>query len=467
MKKLKVLFASSEVVPFAKTGGLADVAGSLPLSLEKLGQDVRVVMPKYASCKVQGDETKIGKNIPVYFIRNDGYFDRPQLYGDKFGDYKDNLDRFSFFSREILELCKRIGFAPDVINCNDWQTALVPVYLNTIYKYDPFFANTKVLYTIHNLAYQGLFDKDEFPKIGLDWSLFNINYFEFYGKVNLMKVGIVYADSISTVSPTYAEEILTPEFGCGLEGVLATRRDSLYGILNGIDYELWNPEVDPKIFKKYSSETLGYKYINKEMLQKETGLKIDRDVPMIGLISRLADQKGLDLIAKVIDELLDSKVQFILLGTGENKYHLLFEKMAVKHKGNASINLKFDAVLAQKIYAASDLFLIPSRYEPCGLGQMISFKYGAIPIVRQTGGLKDSVEEYDSATGSGSGFTFVEYDHKKFFAAIKKALSRYKDRERWTALVKKVMKLDFSWEKSAGEYISLYNRILTRTACKS
>ncbi len=462
MGRLKVLLASSEVVPFAKTGGLADVAGSLPLALEECGADARIIMPKYASVKVRGDSTKIGKNVKVYFIENDDYFNRKELYGDKFGDYKDNLDRFVLFSREILERCKKENFAPDMIHCNDWQTALVPVYLNTLYKYDPFFAKTKALYTIHNLAYQGLFQKEEYPKIGLDWALFNMDCFEFYGKVNLMKAGIVYSDAISTVSKSYAKEILTQEFGCGLEGVLKNREDALYGILNGIDYNLWSPQIDPKIFKNYSSDSLQDKYLNKEMFQKEIGLKVDRNIPMFGMISRLAEQKGADLVADIVDKLLNMKAQFVLLGTGDNKYHLIFEKIAKKYPSSASINLKFDAVLAQKIYAASDMFFIPSRYEPCGLSQMISFKYGTIPIVRQTGGLKDTVEEFNPRTGKGTGFTFVEPRSKDLLESIKKAIVVYKDKPLWMSLVKYVMSLDYSWEASAKEYISAYNTILDK-----
>lgn len=459
MGKLKVLLASSEVVPFAKTGGLADVAGSLPIALEEAGVDVRVIMPKYASVKSKEDETVIGRAVKVYFVKNDGYFNRKELYGDKFGDYIDNLDRFAFFSREVLERCKRENFKPDIIHCNDWQTALVPVYLNTLYKFDPFFADTKTLFTIHNMAYQGVFPKEDFPKTGLDWALFSIKYFEFYDKVNLMKAGLVYSDAISTVSPTYAKEILTDEFGCGLEGVLKTRKDSLSGILNGIDAEVWNPETDRKIFKHYSSKDPESKYVNKEKLQLETGLKVDREIPMIGMISRLADQKGFDLLAKIIDELLNTKVQFILLGTGDNKYHVFFERMAKMHPKNASINLKFDAVLAQRIYASSDLFLIPSRYEPCGLGQMISFRYGAIPVVRQTGGLKDSVTEFDIKTGEGNGFAFSEYKSEAFHSAIKRGLNLYRNRAVWEDLVKKVMTLDYSWKSSAKEYEKLYGKI--------
>lgn len=462
MARLKVLLASSEVVPFAKTGGLADVAGSLPLSLEELGVDVRVIMPKYASVKASGDSAKIGKSIKVYFVENEDYFNRKELYADLFGDYKDNLDRFVFFSREILERCRKEGFAPDIIHCNDWQTALVPVYLNTIYKYDPFFANTRTLYTVHNLAYQGMFPKEEFPKIGLDWALFHIDYFEFYDKVNLMKAGLVYSDAISTVSPTYAKEILTREFGCGLEGVLKTRENALFGILNGIDYNLWSPEKDTKIFKNYSVDSLQDKYLNKEMFQKEMGLKVDRNIPMFGMITRLAEQKGADFVADIIDKLLNMKAQFVLLGTGDIKYHVIFEKIAKKYTTSASISLKFDAVLAQKIYASSDFFFIPSRYEPCGLSQMISFRYGTAPVVRQTGGLKDTVQEFDPKTGKGTGFTFIEPKSEELFSAVKKSLIVYKDKPLWMSLVKYLMGLDYSWEASAKEYINLYNKVVKK-----
>lgn len=460
MAKLKVLIASSEVVPFAKTGGLADVAGSLPIALEELGVDARVIMPKYSCIKTKGDEARIGKGVKVYFVKNEDYFRRKSLYGDKFGDYHDNLDRFAFFSRELLERCKEEDFSPDIIQCNDWMTALVPVYLRTIYKDDPFFEKTKVLLTIHNMAYQGLFAKEEFPKTGLDWSLFNIDNFEYYDKVNLMKAGIIYADAINTVSPTYAEEILTPMGGCGLEGVLKTRQDDLCGILNGIDCKIWDPAKDPKIFRNYSAEDPDDKYVNKEGLQKEAGLKVDRDIPLIGMISRLADQKGFDLLAKIIDELLNIKLQFILLGTGENKYHIILQKMAKRHPKNTSINLKFDAILAQRIYAGCDLFLLPSKYEPCGLSQMISFRYGTIPVVRQTGGLKDSVQEFDLKTGSGSGFTFEEYRAEYFLAAIKRALAAYKNKGAWEKLIGKVLKLDFSWKHSAKEYLKLYDKMI-------
>ncbi|MBN1527211.1 MAG: glycogen synthase GlgA [Candidatus Omnitrophica bacterium] len=462
MERLKILFASSAVAPFAKTSGLADVSGSLPIALEELGVDIRVVMPKYASVANGPDETTIGKNIKVYFVPHEDYFVRKELYGDKFGDYRDNLDRFSFFCREALERCKRENFRPDIIHCHDWQTALIPVYLSTLYKYDPFFAKTKTLFTIHNLAYQGLFAKEEFPKMGLDWVLFHINYFEFYGKINLMKAGIVYSDAISTVSPSYAKEILTKEAGCGLEGVLKTREKDLYGILNGIDCTVWDPATDKKISKNYSVDDIAGKYVNKECLQKETGLAVDRDIPFFGIVSRLAEQKGLDVLGEIIDQFLSLKVQFVLLGTGEHKYHVLMQKMAKKHKKNTSVNLKFDAALADRIYAGCDLFLMPSKYEPCGLNQLICFRYGTVPVARLSGGLKDTVTEFDAAHDTGSGFTFQDHKGKDLLAAIKRAISAYRDKPQWKALMARVMKLDFSWRNSARDYIDLYTDILNR-----
>lgn len=460
MEKLKILFAASEAVPFAKRGGLADVAGSLPIALKELGADVRLIIPKYRSVKVSGNETVTGKNgVKVYLVENDDYFNRKELYGDKFGDYADNLDRFAYFSRQILERCIKENFKPDIIHCNDWHTALVPVYLNTIYKYDPFFENTRTLFTIHNIAHQGLFDKEEFPKTGLDWALFHIHYFEFYGQVNIMKAGIVYADAVSTVSPTYAKEILTKEYGCGLEGVLQAKKGSVSGILNGIDYNLWNPATDTNLTKKYSIENLDDKYVNKEAFQKELGLKVDCDIPMIGMISRLVDQKGLDILAKIINDILSMKIQFVLLGTGDHRYHLLMEKMAKAHQKNTSVNLEFDAIPPEKIYAASDIIIIPSRYEPCGLNQMIGFKYGTIPVARRTGGLKDSIEEFDLKTRKGTGFTFEDYTSEAFLGAIKRALSVHQNRNAWRELVKYVMGLDFSWRVSARDYMGLYNKI--------
>ncbi|MCM8778654.1 MAG: glycogen synthase GlgA [Candidatus Omnitrophica bacterium] len=459
-KRLKVLYVSSEVEPFAKTGGLADVAGSLPVALEKLGVDVRVVMPHYKNIKVNGNRGFLGKNVIVYFVNHPEYFHRDYLYGTPEGDYPDNLERFAYFSKEIFNIAKENNFSPDIIHCNDWQTALVPVYLKTIFNEDPFFKNTKTILTIHNLAYQGIFPKEHFPLLGLDWSLFNIDGLEFYGKVNIMKGGIVFSDFITTVSPTYSKEIQTKEFGYGLEGLLTKRKENLWGILNGIDYEVWNPLKDPVIPFKYSFNTLQNKYVNKEYLQLETGLEINKDKPLLGIITRLADQKGLDILAPIIETLCKMDLQFILLGTGDKVYHELFEKIKVKYPRKTSINLKFDAELARKIYASADIFLMPSRFEPCGLGQMISLKYGTIPVVRKTGGLADTVIDYEPRSDTGNGFTFTAYESLSLLEAIKRALSVYRDKKSWMRLIKRAMEADFSWKVSAEKYLRLYYQVL-------
>ncbi|MCX5715651.1 MAG: glycogen synthase GlgA [Candidatus Omnitrophica bacterium] len=464
---MKIAFVSSEMVPFAKTGGLADVSGSLPLGLEKYGSEVKVFMPKYKTVKVVKNQTVIGKGIDVFFIENEKYFNRENLYGDRSGDYPDNLERFAYFSKAVLETLKKTGFKPDIVHCNDWQSALIPVYLKTIYKDNPFFANTKTVLTIHNLAYQGLFDKSLFPQTGLDWELFSIDGFEFYGKVNVLKAGIEFTDFINTVSPTYAGEIQTKEFGYGLEGVLQKRSDALFGILNGIDYDVWNPATDKNIAKNYDASSSDQKYLNKEDLQRSSGLTVDKNVPLIGIISRLADQKGLDLIADIIEKILKLKVQFILLGAGDDRYHVLFDGIAKKYPKITSINLKFDAVLAQKIYAGCDMFLMPSRFEPCGLGQMICLRYGTVPIVRTTGGLKDTISEYNESTKQGNGFTFLDYSSAKLFDTIKRALSLYKKKAAWLELVKRAMGYDFSLEHSAKEYLALYAKLASKKSARN
>ncbi|MFH1407269.1 MAG: glycogen synthase GlgA [Candidatus Omnitrophota bacterium] len=450
---MKIAYCSSEVVPFAKTGGLADVAGSLPQALEALGHEVAVFMPKYKTVKISGKNTTVGKNVKVYFIENEKYFGRDNLYGDKTGDYPDNLDRFSFFCRETIEFMKKIKFKPDIINCNDWQTALICIYV----KKDPYFKNTKTVFTIHNLSYQGLFSKEELHKTGLGWEYFNMEALEYYGKINLLKGGIVFSDVISTVSPTYAKEIQTQQFGCGLEGILTKRSGRLFGIVNGIDYEIWDPEKDKKIFKNYSVKQLKDKYINKTSLQEELAITSDENIPMLGMISRLVDQKGFDILSGILDKLLPLKVQFVLLATGEPRYHVLFEEKAKKFHNLACI-LRFDATLAQKIYAGSDIFLMPSLFEPCGLGQMISLKYGTIPLVRKTGGLADTITDYNPLDDTGNGFVFEEYNSAKLFDTIRRALASYENKIAWRKLVMRAMKCDFSWNASAKEYIKLYQK---------
>jgi len=467
---MKIVLCSSEVFPFAKTGGLADVAGALPLALKELGQEVVVVMPKYAAVAKAGipltavgpgvSSATLGGAVKVYFVENDEYFNRPFLYGDKTGDYKDNLERFSFYCTKTLELLKTINFRPDIIHCNDWQTALIPVFLKSKLADDPFFKKTKTVFTIHNLAYQGLFAAEEFASLGLDEGLFGIDGLEFYGKINLLKGGIIFADYITTVSQGYAEEILTKEFGCGLEAVLEKRKSTLCGIINGLDYSVWDPHSDALLFKQYDASALEAKAYNKLQLQKACGLSQEADTPLFGFVGRLAEQKGVDVIAEMVTHLNAFKAQMVILGTGDEKYHTLLEKAAKKNPHRFSLHLKFDEKLAHRIYAACDMFFMPSRYEPCGLGQMISFKYGAVPIVFKTGGLSDTVMPYLPKTGKGDGFVFTEYSKEAFLETVKQALAVFKKKEKWLALVKKIMANNFSWEESARKYVSLFQSLL-------
>jgi starch synthase len=447
------------VVPFAKTGGLADVAGALPLALEELGEEVIIIMPKYKmiqdakfgikKLKEGVSYAVTGKKIKVYFIENDQYFQRDQLYGDKQGDYPDNLDRFSFYCKRALELLKEINFKSDCIHCHDWQSSLVPVYLKTLYKNDPFFKKTRAILTIHNIGYQGLFPKEQFPKLGLDWSLFNMEGMEFYDKINILKGGMVFCDAINTVSVTYSKEIQTKEFGFGLEGVLAKRKGSLFGIINGLDYTIWNPQSDKFIAKNFSEQTLADKVKDKEDLQKLCGLPVKKDVPLCGIVSRLAEQKGFDILAEGIEQICKMNLQLVILGTGDQKYHILLEEMVKKYPKVISLYLKFDDSLAHKIYAGSDIFLMPSKYEPCGLGQLISLRYGTIPLVFKTGGLADTVN-------SDNGFVFDRYNKDELVKTIEKSLKAFGNRKAWEKLVAKAMQCNFSWEASAKKYVQLY-----------
>ena len=457
---MRVLFCSSEVVPFAKTGGLADVSGALPVALEKQGCQIKVALPKYRSVKNQGKIAKMGEAIDVYLVENDKYFDREGLYGTSEGDYSDNLERFAFFCKQILLLLKETNFCPEIIHCNDWQTALIPVYLKTIFKDDSFFSQVKTIFTIHNLAYQGAFSKDKFVQTGLDWQLFNIHGLEFYGKVNLLKGGLLFSRFITSVSPTYAQEIQSREFGCGLDGVLRERKRDLLGIINGLDYRIWNPVSDDQIFQRYGAKNLDGKYINKVELQQELDLPVDRNIPVLGIVSRLSEQKGIELIISALDEMAKLDLQFILLGTGEAEYHHLLKKTKQRGYKNISISLRFDPVLAHKIYAGSDMFLMPSYYEPCGLGQMISLKFGTIPIVRKTGGLADTIADYNPRRQTGNGFVFEKYRSDQMLKAIKRAIALFKNREEWYKLMLRAMDYDFSWDTSAKKYIELYKRAL-------
>ncbi|MFH1045666.1 MAG: glycogen synthase GlgA [Candidatus Omnitrophota bacterium] len=455
---MKILFCSSEVVPFAKTGGLADVAGALPLALEKEGCQVKVALPKYRSVKTSGPSAKMGKAIEVLLIDNPRYFDRAGLYGESQGDYPDNLERFGFFCQKLLYLLEEKKFRPDIIHCNDWQTALIPIYLNTLLKDNPFYARTKTVFTIHNLAYQGLFPAEKMEATGLGWELFNMHELEFYGKISLLKGALVFSRFITTVSPTYAKEIQDAEFGCGLEGVLRERGNDLFGIINGIDYSIWDPSTDSEIAEKFSPDNPEKKAANKEDLQRLVGLPAQKNVPLIGVITRLAQQKGIELIISALGKMVKSKMQFVLLGTGDEKYHALMHEIIKKKYPNIAIHLRFDATLAKKIYAGSDMFLMPSYYEPCGLGQLISLKYGTIPIVRKTGGLADTIVDYNAYNDSGNGFVFEHFTEEEMWSAIERALEVYSQKKKWQALMRRAMEADFSWGASARKYIELYKR---------
>lgn len=459
---MNIVFCASEIVPFAKTGGLADVTGALPFVLEKEGHKIVLILPFYkevrnteiAIHKLNADTSfaELGNNIRVYFIEKDPYFNRSGLYGDKSGDYKDNLERFSYYCKKSLELLKEVNFIPDIIHCHDWQSALIPVYLKALHSGGSFYKNTKTILTIHNLGYQGLFPKEKFSILGLGSSLFNIDTLEFHGKINILKGGIVFSDYLTTVSPTYSVEIQSDELGFGLEGLLRKRSACLRGILNGLDYSIWNPESDKIISKNYSVADLSGKKANKEGLQKIFRLALKSDVPLFGIVSRLDQQKGFELLASCMLEVCKMDLQLVILGTGDLKYHRLFEGLCKKYPGVLSLALKFDNELAHKIYAGSDAFLMPSRYEPCGLGQLISLRYGSLPIVFKTGGLADTVN-------SQRGFVFNRYTKEDLLTAVKEAVKLFADKEKWGALVKNAMECDFSWEESAKKYSHLYEEV--------
>ncbi len=446
------------MAPFAKTGGLADVAGSLPQALGKLGIQTLVVMPKYRGIELT--DTEIAPNVHIHFVENEAFFNRSGLYGNGDSDYEDNLDRFSFFSQECLRLAKRVNFQPDIVHAHDWHTALVPVLLKTKFASDDFFKKSRSLLTIHNLAYQGQFPAAEYKKLGLPAALFSMDGFEFYGGVNVLKAGLLHADRLNAVSPTYAEEIRTAEYGCGLEGVLERRKKSLSGILNGLDTDIWDPAKDTRIVSHFSAAALEGKKRCKAELQKKYGFEVDPAVPVLAVVSRLAHQKGLDLLAQASAELLKEKVQLIVLGDGDPEYRRKFEKLGQKYTANAKILIGFRAPEAHGIYAGADFFLMPSRFEPCGLGQLIAMRYGAVPVVRATGGLKDTVIDADRDAVKGNGFVFEQPIAADFMSTLRRALKAYGEQGRFAGIVQTGMKADFSWDESAKKYEILYKEAL-------
>lgn len=482
MDKIKVWFASSEVAPFIKTGGLADVAGSLPKALKGLGVDIRVVLPKYSqidqkfvskmefvgNCQIDLSWRKqycgVFKyefdGVTYYFIDNEYYFFREGLYG-----LYDDGERFSFFCKAILEVLPLIGFKPDIIHLNDWQTGMVSLLLDAHYRNreSGYFKRIHTLFTIHNLKYQGVFPKSVLGDLlDLDWRYFHIDGVEFYDSINFLKSGLSYSSELSTVSRTYAEEIKYDFFGENLQDIIRRRSSDMHGIVNGIDFETNDPETDDRLYVNFSKADLSGKYENKRRLQQDLGLDVTPDVPIVSFISRLVDQKGLDLIEHMLPELVEMGLQFVVLGTGEKRYEDFFLYAQSQYPGKVSANIRYDGILAQRIYAASDMYLMPSLYEPCGLSQIFSMRYGTVPVVRETGGLKDTVVPYNVFTKEGTGFTFANYNAHEMKDAVARALEIYRNREEWEKLIIRCMSQDFSWENSAKEYKNLYRNMLTR-----
>lgn len=490
-KRLRILIASAEAEPWSKTGGLGDVTTALSKSLSYLGHEVALIVPYYrqtefarnhtdqildteVSFEVPVGERRIvgqvyragvsGTQVKVWLVNQQDYFDRPDLYGDSEGDYRDNCERFVFFSRAVLEVARHFSIKPDLIHVNDWQTGLIPALLQTEYRGTPGFENTASVFTIHNLAFQGRFTRSDMDLTGLDWKYFNWRQMESDGQLNLLKTGISFCNQITTVSPTYAKEIQTEETGCGLHALLHHRSDELTGILNGIDGDQWNPSSDKFIPENYGTQDFStQKLLCKSELQKKMGLSRKPQVPLFGMVSRLTDQKGCDLIVAQAQQFLQRDLQLVFLGAGEERYEQALRDLARHHPGKVATCIGFDERLAHEIEAGSDFYLMPSQYEPCGLNQMYSLAYGTIPLVRATGGLADSVVDTSPETlknGTATGIVFTDYDSNQFLTAVDRCLKLYQATESCQQVIKTGMKQDFSWEKSAAKYLSVYRKAI-------
>lgn len=478
---MKILFAASECVPFVKTGGLADVVGALPQELLKLGHDVRVILPKYAAmasafkdalspvcnftvnlgwrCQYCGIEELTYKNIRFYFVDNEFYFGRAYVYGSFTSD---EAERFAFFSKAVIEAIPHLDFFPDVLHCNDWQTGLCPALLKLKYLMLPDYRGVKTAFTIHNLGYQGMFNWDFVEELlNLGQENFTAEKLEFHGSISFLKAGLVYADAITTVSPTYASEIQTEAYGCGLDGLLRARSASLTGILNGIDAG-YDPASDAALAANYGAENFSSgKALCKAALQREMELDVNPDVPVVAIVARLTGQKGIDLVERVLTDLMKTDLQLCVLGRGEPRYEQLFSWAAWRYPGRVSARHALDEPLSRRIYAGADLFLMPSQFEPCGLSQLISMRYGTLPVVRETGGLKDTVKPYNKFTDEGTGFGFANYNAHEMLFALEGAAQLYRDdRAAWERMVKRAMREDFSWDTSAKRYEALYGSLL-------
>ncbi|KJJ85232.1 ADP-glucose type glycogen/starch synthase [Candidatus Omnitrophus magneticus] len=487
-QSLKILFTASEVFPFSKTGGLSDVAGSLPKALTALGHDVRVVTPFYKSVKNSLFAKNIKKRgriknkisgailgfnlfeytdngLSIYFVEKDKYFNRDGFYGTKFGDYPDNAARFGFFGRACLAIAEYLDFKPDIIHLNDWHTGLIPFYLKfCLPSLDTIahFSCTRTLFTIHNMAYQGIFDRRDLSRLGIGPEFFNMQNLEFYGKINFLKSGILYSDAVSTVSRRYAEEIKTPEYGAGLDGLIKQKQANLYGVLNGVDYSEWNPANDKFIKIKYDENTIENKNICKNDLIEQMNLTTLSDEPIVGCVSRLVHQKGIDILIEAIDEIMQMGCSLVLLGAGDEWCNKKFKEYIEKYPGKINIHVGFNEGLAYKIEAGSDIYVMPSRFEPCGLNQMYSLKYGTVPVVRATGGLDDVVIDAGMDKAKGNGFKFRQAEKSEFLASLKEAVNCYKKKKaEWRGIILRGMAEDHSWQRSALEYVGIYKKILT------
>lgn len=477
---MHIAFAASEGVPFSKTGGLADVVGALPRALAALGHQVSLYLPRYRQTKLDDPATVVRSitipfddkyrfasvvtagsqsGVRYYFVECPEYFDRDALYGTAAGDYPDNAERYALFSRAVLEAAKILG-VPHIFHCHDWQSALIPVLLRNLYDEDPAFRDVGTVFTIHNMGYQGLFPPETLPLLMLPWDLFTMSKMEFFGQVNFLKGALTFADYITTVSKKYSQEIQTAEYGFGLEGVLRNRAATVSGILNGVDYDEWSPQADKFIAAKFSPQDLSGKAKCKHDLLAAFGIAAaDPKLPVIGIVSRFAAQKGFDLISQIMDRLAREEMTVVVLGSGDKPYEEMFARLAKQFPHKIAVKIAYDNALAHKIEAGADMFLMPSRYEPCGLNQIYSLKYGTVPIVRATGGLDDTIEPWDARSGKGTGFKFSEYNGESLLLTIKAALQAFRDQTSWQVLMRNGMSKDFSWSASAREYSKIYERV--------
>lgn len=478
---MQIVFAASECAPWARTGGLAEVIGSLPREIAALGHKVTVYVPYYRQVREQVPEKKyairsitipfqyysrfaaildggVHDGVQVYFVNSPELFDREFLYGTAAGPYQDNWERYALYCRAVLEASKELG-APDVFHAHDWQAALLPVYLRTLYYFDPVLRNRAAVFTVHNAEHQGRFPRETVEKLLFPWDIFTAERVEFYNDFNFLKGGVVYSDMVTTVSPRYAEEIQTPEYGAGLDGVFRRRAPELKGILNGVDYRQWNPAKDGNIAAHYTPENLAGKAVcRKDLLHAFGAGTVDETTAVLGMVTRMTTQKGIDLLGQAVDALMREDVVLTILGSGEEYYENLARSLAERYPGRVLVRIAYDETLAHKVKAGADMLLMPSRFEPCGLTQFHAMKYGTVPVVHGTGGLEDTVEECNEEAQTGTGFKFHTFDAENFVGAVRRALEVFRNKTAWTMLMRRAMGKDFSWGKSAGEYVEVYER---------